>query len=313
MSQITVILPVYNVDKYIQLTLESINSQTLMKFDLVIVIDGSTDRSVSIIKSFVFREGIFVRIINQLNQGLSKARNIGALEAKTNLITFFDADDIYSKNHLTLMVNNKSQISFLTYETTNENNRYGTITKVYTDPSFITTNFKGTIALDLFIKRKKSFHCSSMVLDKNTFKQLDGFNSEFKYGEDFDFLIRLFLMFGNSEISLIDSKTYKYLIRQNSLMTSNNYQKYINFYHNFIKTLISNSGYLSKHMYNKILTRIITSIIRTSALYNSFFDYKIVIVSILENKMAVKSLYHLLILTLSYNKLIYSLLTKKTL
>lgn len=73
---ISVVIPVYNVDKYITDCLESIVSQTFSEWEVVMVNDGSSDRSVEICKSFCERDSRF-RVLEQENRGVSAARNTG--------------------------------------------------------------------------------------------------------------------------------------------------------------------------------------------------------------------------------------------
>jgi glycosyltransferase involved in cell wall biosynthesis len=305
MISISVILPIYNVEKYLELTLHSINKQILIEFELIVVIDGSSDNSENILTSFNFREGIHLKIIKQKNQGLSKARNIGASLASSPFITFFDADDYYSSKHLSTMITSRSQVAFSSFESTNEENRLGTNyeDKDVHNPKFIIANK----AINLFLKRKIRFHCSSMLISKNLFEKLNGFNSSFRYGEDFDFLIRLFINFSNIQIQYFDSKSYKYLIRQNSLMTSNNYEKYVIFYSNFMNTFNSLIGITSSRMLKKIHYRFISSIIRTTALNLDYQGYYKVILSII-SKTKIDNYLLTFFLKISLNKIVFRLI-----
>jgi len=97
MPEISVVIPVYNKEKYIAKTLQSVLNQKFTNFELIIVDDGSTDNSASIIKSFGDKR---IRFFSQSNQGVSQARNFGAQQAQSGLLAFLDADDIWYDNHL---------------------------------------------------------------------------------------------------------------------------------------------------------------------------------------------------------------------
>jgi glycosyltransferase involved in cell wall biosynthesis len=88
---ITVLMPAYNAEKYIGEAIASVLQQTFTDFELLIVNDGSTDRTINIIKTF---DDPRIRLINQPNLGVAAALNNGLKEAKTNYIARFDADDI---------------------------------------------------------------------------------------------------------------------------------------------------------------------------------------------------------------------------
>jgi glycosyltransferase involved in cell wall biosynthesis len=88
---ITVLMPAYNAEKYIGQAINSILNQIFTDFELLIINDGSTDATKQIIDSFADSR---IRLINQTNQGIAAALNIGLLNAKADLIARFDADDI---------------------------------------------------------------------------------------------------------------------------------------------------------------------------------------------------------------------------
>lgn len=88
---ITIIIPLYNKERSIYATVASVLAQTFSEFELLIVNDGSTDRSVEEISRF---HDDRIKIINQANKGVSAARNKGILEAKGDWIVFLDADDL---------------------------------------------------------------------------------------------------------------------------------------------------------------------------------------------------------------------------
>ncbi len=88
---VTVIIPLYNKEKSIFATVASVLSQTYTDFELLVVNDGSTDRSLLEVSKFMDER---IRIINQPNRGVSAARNKGVAEAKGEWILFLDADDL---------------------------------------------------------------------------------------------------------------------------------------------------------------------------------------------------------------------------
>jgi glycosyltransferase involved in cell wall biosynthesis len=98
-SQITVLMPAYNAEKYIGEAIASVLGQSFTDFELLIINDGSTDGSKEIIGSFTDKR---IRLINQTNQGIAAALNIGLLNAKADLVARFDADDICQPERLGL-------------------------------------------------------------------------------------------------------------------------------------------------------------------------------------------------------------------
>lgn len=92
---ISIIIPVYNVELYIKECIESVLNQTLRNIEIIIINDGSTDRSLEKIKEF---DDDRIRIINKENGGLSSARNRGIKEAIGKYIFFLDSDDFLVNN-----------------------------------------------------------------------------------------------------------------------------------------------------------------------------------------------------------------------
>lgn len=89
---VSVVIPVYNVEKYLQKCLDSVLAQTLKDIEIVCVNDGSTDDSRNILAEYVKKDNR-IKVIDQLNQGQSVARNTGTAVATGKYIYFLDSDD----------------------------------------------------------------------------------------------------------------------------------------------------------------------------------------------------------------------------
>jgi glycosyltransferase EpsH len=96
---ISVIVPVYNVEKYLPTCLNSILNQTFKNFELILVDDGSTDRSLEIIEEYA-RKDNRISVIKQKNQYAGVARNNGLAIAKGKYVMFLDSDDFFAPNML---------------------------------------------------------------------------------------------------------------------------------------------------------------------------------------------------------------------
>lgn len=95
MAEVSVIVPVYNVEKYLSFCLDSIINQTLSDIEIICVNDGSTDNSELILKNYAAFDKR-IKIINKENGGLSSARNTGVQAAQGEYIIFVDSDDYIS-------------------------------------------------------------------------------------------------------------------------------------------------------------------------------------------------------------------------
>ena len=102
MVKISVIVPVYNVEKYIKRCIDSILSQTFEDYELILLDDGSTDQSGTICDNYA-EQNKCVRVIHQKNQGQASARNRGVELARAEWIAFVDADDMIHPRYLEIL------------------------------------------------------------------------------------------------------------------------------------------------------------------------------------------------------------------
>lgn len=98
MPKISVIIPVYNTEKYIEKCLESLAGQTMQDFEVIIVNDGSTDNSKKVIKDYMKNSNLDIRYLEKENGGLASARNYGVERALGKYISFLDSDDYLDKD-----------------------------------------------------------------------------------------------------------------------------------------------------------------------------------------------------------------------
>lgn len=96
---LSIIVPVYNVDKYLQRCIESVAQQIDVDMEMILVNDGSTDKSGELCDEFAMKYK-FIKVIHKNNGGLSDARNVGILQAKGKYISFLDSDDAYLKKSI---------------------------------------------------------------------------------------------------------------------------------------------------------------------------------------------------------------------
>ncbi|HVA97918.1 MAG TPA: glycosyltransferase [Bacteroidia bacterium] len=99
MPLVSVIIPAYNAEKFIAETIQSVLIQTYTRWEIIVVNDGSTDNSASIVTSFIEKDNR-ITLINKPNSGVSDTRNVGIEKSKGEFIAFLDADDIWESNNL---------------------------------------------------------------------------------------------------------------------------------------------------------------------------------------------------------------------
>lgn len=103
--KVSVIVPVYNVEKYLHRCIDSILTQTFTDFEVLLINDGSKDRSGEICDEYAKKDSR-VKVFHKENGGVSSARNVGLDNARGDLICFCDSDDFVTKDWLALFVKN---------------------------------------------------------------------------------------------------------------------------------------------------------------------------------------------------------------
>lgn len=104
MYKVSIIIPVYNVEKYLKKCLNSVVNQTFKDIEIIIINDGSSDNSLNICKEYSANDKR-IKIIDKKNEGVSKARNIGILYATGEYISFVDSDDWIELNMIEELYN----------------------------------------------------------------------------------------------------------------------------------------------------------------------------------------------------------------
>ena len=102
--KISVIVPVYNAEKYLRRCIDSILAQTFTDFELLLIDDGSTDSSGKICDEYAKKDRR-IRVFHKENGGVSSARNVGLSHLRGNWVYFVDSDDYLSPQHLQNYVN----------------------------------------------------------------------------------------------------------------------------------------------------------------------------------------------------------------
>jgi len=135
---VSVIVPVYNTEEFLDECLTSLRRQSLNNFEVLCIDDGSTDNSLEILKKFSHLDGRF-KVIEQENQGLGKSRNNALEIARGKFIFFLDSDDWISSNTLELLTNKceKNNLDMLSFSGKN----FDSSTRVEMDNPYWSFNF----------------------------------------------------------------------------------------------------------------------------------------------------------------------------
>lgn len=215
MPKFSIIIPIYKVEKYIKKCLDSVFSQTDKDFEVLVVNDGTPDRSMEIVKEYD------VKIINQKNQGQSVARNNAVKKAAGDYIIFLDSDDYWEKDLLKeikkTLKNNPDVVRFQLRETFENKNEIIEHNEI---------GFTGLNGVDAFEKI-----CKYYIVDAAcpyAFKRSYYLENKFAFKkrtvhEDYG-LIPLIIIKA-SIVNSIEYIGYNYLQREGSTMNTTSYEK----------------------------------------------------------------------------------------
>jgi glycosyltransferase involved in cell wall biosynthesis len=213
--KVSVIVPVYNCAKYLLRCLESLNNQKLEDIEIIIINDGSTDNSLNIINEFAKNKHKTIKIINQINSGVSLARNSGIIEAVGEFITFVDADDTIDENMLIEMYNSaklkKKSIVFTNFGSENKVYKNRNLNKLEQETiQYKSIDYTKKMLLGELPRTACGILFSKNVIESNKLM----FNRSLEYGEDFIFTIETLL--NTDEILFINKPFYIVTQRSNS-------------------------------------------------------------------------------------------------
>lgn len=214
MTKLSIIVPVYNVEKYLPKCLESLIKQTLKDIEIICVNDGSMDNSLAILKEFASRDSR-IRIIDNQHQGVAKTRNTGIEQSTGEYIGFVDSDDYIDIDFFEKLYNSatKSNSDIAIASILKHKNFFNIYNAKYTkEETAITIQDKIKLCEDkkhfFFYAWNKIYH--SGFIKKNNIKFSEG-----QIYEDVMFAIKA-LYYSNKIISVYGTK-YHYIEHENSL------------------------------------------------------------------------------------------------
>jgi glycosyltransferase involved in cell wall biosynthesis len=183
--KVSVIIPAYNSSNTISATLHSLKLQTYQNFDVTIVDDGSTDETLCKVQHFInANQHLKILLIQQVNSGVSKARNVALNLVKGDLIAFLDSDDEWLPNKL------ERQIQVFT------NNPEVDLLGCCRNGELYDNTFSKTLK-DVFpisfkmLLFKMFFITPTVIFKRDILKDIGFFNESKKYCEDADYFIKI--------------------------------------------------------------------------------------------------------------------------
>lgn len=247
MPKLSVIVPVYNVEKYLKECINSIINQTLKDIEIICVNDGSTDNSLKILEELSQLDNR-IKIINKENGGLASARNAGMKVASGEYYTFIDSDDFIDTNAYETVINKKSEADIICFGIQVFGNENSTQKKY--DDTYYKIKYNGLQKLtDDIIFNTDVSACNKVfksdIINKNNITFPDGLNNE-----DAEFYCKY--MSCATTAYFIDKYFYHYRRTNNSIMSDLYKGSPKAIHHLYILKNIfefwENNNYLTKHI-----------------------------------------------------------------
>ncbi|MDO6811819.1 glycosyltransferase family 2 protein [Tenacibaculum soleae] len=314
----TIVIPAYNVEDYINNTIDSVLSQTYKDIEIIIINDGSTDNTISVISNYENHNQI--KIINQKNKGVSAARNVGIKEATGDYIFFLDADDTIEPNLFedvnVFIKKNIDKVEIVSFGYNiiknkvikDEMSRYEFNERVFESHFFLNSYLKKEIyqCMCSFVVKRE------LVIDEKIFFDESTFN-----GEDQEFQIKCMLK--AKEVLYLSFPYFNYIVRDNSAVNSGFSEKYITLLNAFIRldNYVNNNKRLENEVKENLIRysnliyfytlrkavkskdkKLISEVVLKKAYFNSNYKFKL-------DKLGVKLLF-----CSGLNKVSAKLLTK---
>ncbi|MEG2347726.1 MAG: glycosyltransferase family A protein [Cetobacterium sp.] len=267
---ISIIVPIYNKEKYIREMLDSLRDQENTNFEVIFINDGSTDNSEEVLKKNEIEYNFKYRIISKKNEGVSITRNLGLKEAEGEYIYFLDADDSIESTFVSelqkILKNRNDNIIWFGYDRYIRKKDEICLLKKYEEKYKYCSEFEKEKTLKKFLKKEIHIHICSILfnkkfLDEKQIKFIEGKS----YAEDQAFVIEA--LSKTEKIFCLDKSLFKYIETPNSAINTMSIKK-LETLDVFFIILISDWMKEQKIMKQKI------TIDATRMLISYYFKYK---------------------------------------
>ncbi len=212
--KISIIIPVYNAEKYLEQCIESALHQSYADIEIIAVNDGSTDQSVSILNKY--KNDIIV--IDKKNGGTASALNLGIKNMTGDWFKWLSADDVLVKNTIEKLVVEIDKLGkeaercilYSNYDIIDKN---GNILETFVEPNYNSLDIfqRNVILLDHFYGNG-----TTSIMHKSIFDNCGLFNETLEYKDDYEFWLRCCLLF-EYKLHLVNENLAKYRIHESQL------------------------------------------------------------------------------------------------
>ncbi len=232
---VSIITPVYNVERCIEKTINSIINQSTKDFEFLLIDDGSEDLSIQIAENLLINSDVNYRIIKQINGGVSVARNKGIDEARGEYICFLDSDDYIHEDYIKLMYEKASSCNcdlvFCDYVQVDSKDKI----LVESTTRFLESYVSGKegalkqLNCDITIGMGSALYRTSIIKENKLY-----FDSSRKYAEDVVFTVKALLKM-NKIMSL--NEALMFYVRWDSSVTNSVSLRHLDCYYSYVDLL----------------------------------------------------------------------------
>lgn len=250
MILISLIVPVYNKENYLQQCIESLQKQTLKNFEMICIDDGSTDRSGELLDKLQSQDER-IQVFHTDNQGPSVARNIGLAKAKGKYIAFIDSDDIVVPNYLEILYNEAeaSQLDVVICRRKIVEHATACNSVVLPEIKRYTTDI-----MEHFLKRRIRISVEPFAKLFRRECLPEKLFTPGIYFEDYELIYTRFFKFVKS-ISIVEAEMYFIVQSKNSIMRSDFNSAKLNSWFVILKNVYHESANFPKKLHREILSK----------------------------------------------------------
>lgn len=205
---VSIIIPCYNVSNFVGHTIDSILLQTDNNWEIIAVNDGSSDSTLQVLNDYAIKSDK-ITVVDQINKGVSAARNTGLKYAKGEWVYYCDADDIVNESLIETINIQLSGTDMVCFEFDIINNKDVRKCKLHRQSTLykdFLTNRQPIAVFSLAVKKNFLF-AHNIKFEENTY-----------YGEDREWIAKIFQ--NNPKINCIKKSLYKYIVREESATLS---------------------------------------------------------------------------------------------
>ena len=270
--EISIVVPIYQVEQYIENCMISICNQTFESYEIVLVNDGSKDESLRIAENVLLKNGMQYIVLHQDNRGLSAARNKGIKASNGKWIVCVDSDDVINKNFLKVLydgtINKNIDLSIVNFKSVTLDNHF-LESKIYIKTEVVTNDE----IMKLFLYRKYKIIVPAMLFRKKLIEAENlYFNELIRFSEDQEFIWRI--LFKIKLCAYNESMLYNYLSRDNSIMKASSIENIMTGY-NGIKVMLNQlDKYSEKNIFDKIMCRWVLGSLHSASKMMNYEDFK---------------------------------------